>query len=391
MKIFEVIRTEAVSNLRDRRTILSAFLLGPFLGPLVFGAVMNLTVHQLSAKAEEATRVPMVGADRAPNLVAYLAQHGVEARAAGEDRDALLAAVTVGDERFGLAISDEADDLVRAGKPMRVELIADWSSSSDTGALRRISGALAAYGQVIAAQRLLLRGVPPDVIRPVVVDETDLSTASGRALALLGMVSYFVLFATLLGGMYLANDATAGERERGSLEPLLILPVSRAELALGKVLATALFSAVSMVLSLIGFLIAVQLVPFAELGMNANFGPGVMLGAAAALVPFAVLGAALLNVVAAFTKTYKEAQSYLGVALLVPTLPILFASIVGVRSSAPLLTIPALSQHLIITDLLRAEPVSLGAYAICWLSTLSVAALLSWALVRRYRSEALLG
>jgi sodium transport system permease protein len=391
MKIFEVMRTETVSNLRDRRTILSAFLLGPFLGPLVFGAVMSLTVHQISEKAEEVVRVPMLGADRAPNLVAYLAQHGIEARPAGEDREALVARVTRGDAPFALALSPQASALLRAGKPMRVELISDWSSSNHTGALRRISGALEAYGQIIAAQRLLLRGVPPEVIRPISVDETDLSTASGRAVALLGMVSYFVLFATLLGGMYLANDATAGERERGSLEPLLILPVRRADLALGKVAATALFSAVSMALSLVGFLIAVQLVPFGELGMNANFGPRVMLGAALALLPFAVLGAALLNVVAAFTKTYKEAQSYLGVALLVPTLPILFASIVGVRSSPALLAIPALSQHLIITDLLRAEPVPAAAYAICWGTTLAVAALLSLALVRRYRSEALLG
>ena len=85
--------------------------------------------------------------------------------------------------------------------------------------------------------RLVARGVSPLALRPLNVDEVDVSTPSGRSAILLGMMSYFFIFALLMGGMYLAIDTTAGERERGSLEPLLALPVTRGQLMLGKIIA----------------------------------------------------------------------------------------------------------------------------------------------------------
>ena len=113
--------------------------------------------------------------------------------------------------------------------------------------------ALHAYNQQLASLRLTARGVSPIVMRPINVDDIDMSTPSGRSAILLGMMSYFFIFATLMGGMYLAIDATAGERERGSLEPLLSLPVTRDQLIVGKILATCVYMALSLMLSLAMF------------------------------------------------------------------------------------------------------------------------------------------
>jgi hypothetical protein len=93
-----------------------------------------------------------------------------------------------------------------------------------------VRGPVNAYGQQIGALRLVAHGVDPTLARPLILDDRDVSTSAGRSVLLLGTLTYFLLFATLTGGMHLAIDTTAGERERKSLEPLLTLPVRRTSL-----------------------------------------------------------------------------------------------------------------------------------------------------------------
>ncbi len=95
-----------------------------------------------------------------------------------------------------------------------------------------------AYAQQIAAQRLALRGVDTQRLAPMAVQDVDVATPAARAQLVLGMLSFFIMLSLLTGGMYLAIDTTVGERERGTLEPLLAAPVPRGSLLLGKLLAT---------------------------------------------------------------------------------------------------------------------------------------------------------
>jgi sodium transport system permease protein len=217
------------------------------------------------------------------------------------------------------------------------------------------------------------------------------STPSGRSGILLGMMSYFFIFALLMGGMYLAIDTTAGERERGSLEPLLSLPVTRDQLMLGKIAATCLFMAMSLLLSLISFYFALKFMPLAELGMTPNFGPPQVITAFFLLAPFILLGAAVMTLVASFTKSYKEAQTWLSVVLIMPTLPILVVSILNVRSQTAFMFVPSLSQHLILADMVKNEPMNWLYLLISVSSTLVLGALLTLICARLYRREGLLG
>ena len=134
--------------------------------------------------------------------------------------------------------------------------------------------------------RLLGRGFSPSMLQAITVDQIDVSTPSGRSAILLGMMSYFFIFALLMGGMYLAIDTTAGERERGSLEPLLSLPVTRGRLMLGKIAATCLFMGISLMLSLWSFFFALKFMPLEQLGMTPNFGPAEVIAAFFLLLPF---------------------------------------------------------------------------------------------------------
>ena len=171
--------------------------------------------------------------------------------------------------------------------------------------------------------RLVANGADPSLLRPLVVDELDVSTPASRSALMLGVLTYFLLFATLTGGLHLAIDTTAGERERKSLEPLLTLPVARSSLIVGKMTATVCYMLASLALTLAAFTIALRQMPLEQIGMSSNFGFATAALAFALLCPFAPLGAALMTIVASFTKTYREAQTYLTFVLLVPTLPLI--------------------------------------------------------------------
>jgi sodium transport system permease protein len=275
--------------------------------------------------------------------------------------------------------------------PALVEVITDQANTQAERETRRARRALQAYNQELAALRLTIRGVSPQVMRPLNIDEVDVSTPSGRSAMLLGMLSYFFIFALLTGGMNLAIDATAGERERGSLEPLLCLPVKRDHLIFGKIFAACLFMGISLSLSLTCFYFTLKFIPLVELGMTPNFGPLVAVTAFLLLLPFALVGASLMTLVASFTKSFKEAQTWVSVVLLAPTMPILIVSILMVRPNTALMFIPSLSQHLLLVGLIKNEPINALHVGVSVSGTLLIGAVLTWICARLYRREGLLG
>ena len=391
MPIRAVLQKEVVDNFRDRRTLISALLLGPLFGPILFAAIINLSLKQSMSNADEALDLPVIGQEHAPNLVKYLISRNINIIDAPENREAAIESVTSGRHDVVVIIADEFGSDLASTTPATVEVVADPSNTVAEREARRAVRALNAYNSELAAIRLTARGINPSVMRPLNVDVVDVSTPSGRSAMLLGMLSYFFIFALLTGGMNLAIDATAGERERGSLEPLLCLPVKRDNLIFGKILATCLFMAMSLSLSLVSFYLVLKFVPLEELGMTPNFGPGVVVVAWLLLVPFALVGASLMTLVASFTKSYKEAQTWVSVVLLAPTLPILVVSILMVRPDTLLMIVPSLSQHLLLVGLIKNEPLNMLHVAISVGGTLATGALLTWICARLYRREGLLG
>jgi len=389
--LLAVFTKEVVDNFRDRRTLVTALLMGPLLGPMLFAFVINLSIERSLSNVDSTMQLPVIGAEHAPNLTRFLQSRNIEVVDGPADRAAALVAVKRGTLDVVVLIPVEFGEQLREGSPARVELISDQANTEAERDARRTHNAIRAYSQQLAALRLVARGVSPTVLRAVNIDEIDVSTPSGRAAILLGMMSYFFIFALLMGGMYLAIDATAGERERGSLEPLLSLPVTRDQLMLGKIAAACLFMAISLMLSLWSFFVALKFMPLEQLGMTPNFGPAVVIGAFFILAPFILVGASVMTLVASFTKSYKEAQTWLSVVLIAPTMPILIVSILNVRSQLEFMFVPSLSQHLILVDLVKNEPLNLLHVAISITSTLAIGALLTWICARLYRREGLLG
>ncbi len=389
--LFTVFGKEFRENLRDRRTLVSALLFGPLFGPLLFGLMVSRMLNQSVVEADEPMRITISGSEYAPGLTRYLQAQGVKLTVAKLSENEARAAVRRGSALVVLIIPKEYGPLFSAALPAPVLLVADSADSQTRKTADRARLVLAGYASSIAQLRLQVRGVSPLLAVPVAVNEVDVATPTGRAVVVLGFMTYFVLFAVLMGGLYLAIDSTAGERERGSLEALLSLPVARASLVGGKILATCAYMCISLALSLSGFVIVFRFVPLDKLGMSANLGIGTALTLFAICLPFVPLGAALMTLVASFTRSYREAQTYLTSVLLVPTLPIAFASIYSLKTQAALMFIPSLSQHLLMTSVLKDE--SLVALDV-WVSagaSLGLALLLMVLTARHWRRETMLG
>lgn len=382
---------EVLENLRDRRVILSAFFFGVLLAPAVFALTTSLASNRIVRDQEQPLQLPVIGAQLAPHLMAFLAEHGVEIEPVTFPADRAIDAVRSGQHDFVLIIPEQYAQNLSAGEPAPLHLVLDTSNNRAGAGTERARRLLEGYGRQVAVLRLLVRGVSPEAIDPVDVRTVDVATPAGRSLLILGMMTYFCLMSMLVGGFYLAIDTTAGERERGSLEPLLSLPVTRGQLIFGKILATSAFMAVSLLLTLIAFSIALVFVPLEALGMSANFGPRVVLAIFGVMVVFVPLGAGLMTVVASFTRSNREAQTWLSVVLLIPLAPIMLAVINGTRPTATLMTVPSLSQHLLATSLLRGDAVDPLHIAIAVATTLATGMLFIWAAMRLYRREAILG
>jgi len=386
-----VLGKEIVDNFRDRRTLFSALVFGPLFGPLLFATLITIMLNQAIERMDESLELPVIGAEQAPNLIQFLAQHDIDATVGPETLALAQSLVAEGREDLVLVIPEGYATSINEGSPGRLILVVDQANNQAGRTVVRVRSVLRGYNDKLASLRAAARGIHPFVFRPITLDTNDVSTPSGRSVLILGMMTYFLLFSMLMGGMYLAIDTTAGERERNSLEPLLTLPVSRGQLLFGKLGATVFYMLVSLALTLTAFAIAIQFVPLERLGMTASLSPKVVLHGFLILAPFALLGAALMTVVASFTKSYKEAQSYLTVVLLVPTLPIIFAGLYQVKTSLTLMWVPSLSQHLLITNLIKAEPIHLSYWAVSSVSTLVLGVLTAWLAVWLYRRERILG
>ena len=377
---------EVKENLRDRRTLTSALLFGPLIGPIFFVMIMNVVITRELNKADQPIKVPVIGAQYAPNMIDALKQQGLVPQPAMADPEM---AVRNQDADVVLRIPQNFGKSWRKGETSQVELIYD-SSQRDTGSsVDRLRRMLETYGRHQGAMRLVARGLSPAMMAPVSVDERDQSTPQSRAGQLFAIMPYFFVLTIFMGGMYLAIDLTAGERERQSLEPLFANPVPRWKILLGKLGAICVFSLASLLISVIAFGVCGKFVPTERLGMMINLGPSFAMQVLLIMLPLVMLLASLQTLVAAFAKSYREAQTYLSILMMVPALPSVLLSVMPVKVVNWMYYVPLLSQQVGITQLLRGEQLTAVQISHCVVTGLVVALLATLVTAWVYRSERL--
>lgn len=377
---------ETRENLRDRRTVLNSLLWGPLFGPLLFVILIGFVMNKATERAEKPLNLPVAGGEHAPNLIAFLRQNDVVVENAPADPEQ---AVRDQDEELVLRIPENFGERWREGRPAPVELIYDDSRQFTGTSVRRVTRIVEAYGATHAALRLTARGVSPEVVQPVAIVSRDLASAQSRAGALLAFLPYMLILGAFLGGMYLAIDTTAGERERQSLEALLINPVPRSQILAGKLAATTLFALLALAISLVGFMMFLRFVPTGSLGFRIGLDGGSAALALLAIAPVALLAATSQTLVAAFSKSFREAQTWLGMMMILPALPSLVMALNPVKPVAWMYAAPLLSQHVIISQIVRGETVLPWQYAASIGGTLLLGLVLAAIAVQIYHRERL--
>jgi sodium transport system permease protein len=377
---------EVRENLRDKRTVINALLTGPLIGPLMLGMIMNVTISQQLNQAEAPLELPVIGASNAPNLLEALRQQGLDPQPPVADP---IAAVRNRDVAAVLRIPAGFGKSWDKGDPAQVEVYYDSSRRDTQQAVNRLRDMLEEYSRRSEALRLVARGLSPALASPVVVDVRDQSTPRSRAGALFSILPYFFVFTVFMGGMYLAIDLTAGERERQTLEPLFVNPVARWRILLGKIGAICVFSVSSLLICATGFTVVGRFIPTEKLGMDLGLGPSFALKVLVLMLPLVLLVAALQTLVAAFSKTYREAQTYLGILMLIPMLPSVLLSVNPVKTATWMYAVPLLGQQVGITELLVGGSVTAAQVAMCLLCGFAVAALMLAVTARVYGSERL--
>ncbi|WP_395701639.1 ABC transporter permease [Aquabacterium sp.] len=337
--------------LRDRRTLLMVVLSSVAIGPLILVA-MSALIAGIEQRAE-AREVYAVGLDKAPTLRNFLERQTYQVKTPPADYERQLVSRQFGEPVLVVPADFEAD-LARGVAPV-VELVGSSANNRAQGSVGRLTRLLMGFGQEQATLRLAWRGVTPALLQPLQVEERDLADPRARAAQLTGILPFFVLMAVLYGALNAALDTTAGERERGSLEPLLMNPAPRAALVLGKWGAVASVGMLIAVLSCFSFLPAQWLLRSETLAAMFQFGWREAAQFLALLLPLAAMLSALLMAVAIRCRTFKEAQANNTVVVLVISL-LPLVTLLNQEGEKPWhLWVPALAQITLMGRVLKGE------------------------------------
>ncbi|MFO1252308.1 MAG: ABC transporter permease subunit [Inhella sp.] len=346
---------ELVDALRDRRTLLRLAVPALLMGPLMLMMLSGL-IAQFESRAEQ-REIVVQGMQHAPTLRNYLERQNYTIKEAPADYEARLRDSKLADPV--LVVPADFEDKLARGDGPELELVTDSANQRASAGSGVISRLVEGFGRERAGLHLMLRGVSPELLRPVDLNERDLASPGARASRITSMIPMFVIMAVLYGCLTAALDSTSGERERGSLEPLLMNPARPLGIVSGKWLAVALLGAGVAGLCSLSFIPAQLLLKSDALAAMFRFGWGEVAGFALILLPLCAALGALLMAVAIRTKTFKEAQASATLVMTVVSLAPM-VSIMNPGGDAPwYFWIPGLGQNQLMMLVLKGEPIGL--------------------------------
>jgi sodium transport system permease protein len=363
-----VVRKELTDWSRDRRSIMTV-LISSMLAPAIIGIMFT----QLASRQRqvEDVKVPIVGSEYAPALIEFLKeQPGVEIIPGPADP---AEAVRTRQEDVVVVIPRDFVKDFNASKPITIQLINDSSSNNARPKVQRIRGLLQGYASQIGGLRLIARGISPAIASPMVVEDVEVSSAQQRAAQILGFIPLFVMIAAFTGAMSISTDSTAGERERGSLEALLVNPAPRGSIAAGKWIAGTATSILSVIITGAMLFALFKYIPLQDLGIRFKIGQAQMWSMLAVLLPLSPLIVAMQMYVATFAKSFKEAQSYLSFLMMAQMIPGMMATMNSLSSKAWMYYVPWIGQQTLLTDVIGNKAINPAVFVVVAAVNLAIA------------------
>lgn len=388
--LWTVFKKEVIDNLRDKRT-LTTIAASVVITPIIMIAFIWFAEKTVKEETDPVTatafELPVIGAEHAPNLMDWLRNNNVSILPAPENAEQVIKS---GERRVVMVIKENFPEAFEKAKTAPVLLIHDSSISGlEQLGFVTVKNALRTYSGRIGQLRLEARGINPEITRAIQVNVSDVATPESRNAKIIGMMPYMIIMFIMAGGMYLAIDSTAGEREKGSLESLLTLPITRNHLLIAKLLATAFFSALTLMFMLISLSLSMQYAPVDAFTINLSTPK--LLHIFVTCLPFVFVASSMLILLASFTKSYKEAQSYLSFVMLIPSMPLMLLMFLSPEASMANMWVPSLSQALIIVETLKGETIPVHLTALSMAVSLAVSVILASIAIKLYQRERILG
>ena len=353
--VWVVFVKELKDALRDRRTLMAVFISSVLMGPLMLVLLSSLVGRY--EKRAEAREVVVIGLDGAPTLRNYIERQTFVVKKAPPDWETQLKASKLGDPV--VVVPADFEDNLAHGRPPRIELVYSSANARAQSGVGAIAQLLQGFDQEQTTLRLVARGVAPSALSVTRIDEHDIADNAARAAQMTNIVPIFVLMSVLYGALNAALDTTAGERERGSLEPLLATPASRGALVVGKWGAVFALGLLIAALSCLSFLPAQSLLRSESLAALFRFGWVEAAWFIGLLAPLAALIAALMMAVAIRCKTVKEAQANMVVLTMLFTLTPLVGLFTQEGEAAWNLWVPSVAQTTLMGRVLKNAPIGL--------------------------------
>ncbi|MDR2871140.1 MAG: ABC transporter permease [Xanthomonadaceae bacterium] len=370
---------------RDRRTLILTLFLSPLLYPVLLFGANALSENRIRTQIDKVLEVPVIGKEHAPNLLAFLATYGIKAVEPPPD---LEAAIHNQDIDVALRISPSFAEDWRAGHPALVEILRDSTRRDSDIPATRVQAALSGYSQQVSTLRLLARGIDASIARPLSISTQDLATPEAkRGILLAALLPFLLILSSFLGGAYLILDATAGERERQTLEPLLTTPATRGAIVSGKIAAACLMGLITLLLTLLAFKLSAQFASGASRQLDVSFPAIVQM--LFILLPMLFIGTSLLTLLAATAKSMKEAQSHMTWLMLLPMIPSFALMVNPIKNQLWQFAVPFLAQNQMLLKVIRHETIDSRTWTLYLVAGFGLAIVLWFAAVRRYQQEKL--
>ena len=386
MSIMRIVaKKEFRDGVRDKRALLSAFFF-PLSAPLFIYFLLNAVIEM--SQVDETVSVPIYGADAAPGLIAYLTEAGIEV----DHRDPK----TLGEVKsqvanqtldFALMIPEDFQDTMASYRPPDLLIVSDSSRNdiaAQVGQLRRV---LNQYNQGLISLRLIARGVSPKVTigaRPISI---DVASDQKRTASVLNFIPIYVLMAAFVAGLGIAIDGTAGERERKSLEPLLINPIRPIDIIFGKWFASGTFALLGMLATLVLCVVAMFALPIEEIGLSFEISTKQALALLMVSLPVPYTAASLQILLGLFAKSFKDAQSYIGILVILPMVPVIIRQFMPFVTEPWMAGIPIFAQSVLMMDVLAGSGYSFLSLGVALVSGFVASALLCLVAARLLTTE----
>ena len=378
-----VFRKEVKDGTRDMRAVMGAFIF-PVMAPfIVYGIIMMFV--SLSTQAVQ-TVIPVMGMENAPALIEWLKERDVKVEPFDGDAEE---AVRSKDKELVLIIPENFNERFSDIRTAVVEIVNDGSRTDTAGTYRRLEYLIRQYSSEIAALRLISRGVSPEVMRVIETEDIDVASKQQLAVAALNFLPFYVILAAFVSGMGIAVDSTAGERERKTLEPLLINPIQRYDIVFGKWFAASMFASTGMIMTLVFCMIALLYSPLDQIGLNFHITLEAMLLVVFATIPIPFLVTSLQMMIGIFAKSFKDAQSYIGILNLLPMIPFFIMLLSPFATQDWMYAVPMLGQLILMTDVLGMKETPGYAYIYSFVTSFLLGAGVALITARLFQRESI--